>query len=178
MMTPPEVVTSQIQQSTAREGLDERSRQFDALMGLYRDALGQQQGAAGGMTNLVNSYQQAFGEAQAKNLARNQQMLGMADQVTGQRAADIRSDYAKQGANVFQNLARLGMSNTTVAPTMQLGVQREQQSALNRLSDEMLGTKLGVMGQFQHAAPPPEIYTSLIQAMAPNRSWPSFSGTM
>jgi hypothetical protein len=38
------------------------------------------------------------------------------------------------------------MSGTTIAPTMQLGVERERQSALNRTADEMQQTKLGIIG--------------------------------
>ena len=117
-----------------------------------------------GLENLVGSYNRAYGQAKTANEQRYQQMLGIAGQdyqrtagidqsmlnlagtTTGQREADIRSEYAGQSSNIMQSLARLGMGNTTVAPTMQMGVKREEQSALNRLADEMLGTRLGIMG--------------------------------
>jgi hypothetical protein len=85
--------------------------------------------------------------AEAASDARYQQMLDIADKTTGQRGADIRSDAAGQSAASMQRLARLGMGNTTVAPTMQMGIEREKQGALNRLADTMQGTKLGILGQ-------------------------------
>lgn len=86
------------------------------------------------------------GERQRGELEqRYGEMLGVAEQTTGQRAADIRTAYGQQQATGMQRLARLGMGGTTIAPTMQMGVQREQQSALNRLADQMQQTKLGLM---------------------------------
>ena len=99
----------------------------------------------GGMQSLVTNYNRAYGEAKSANEARYKQLLKIANQTTNQRASDIRSDYAGQQSGMMQNLARLGMANTTVAPTMQLGVQKEQQSALNRLADQMQQTKLGIV---------------------------------
>lgn len=100
---------------------------------------------AGALGGLVESYNQAYQSARTANEQRYQQMLGITDQTTQQRAADVRSAYGQQQAGMMQGLARTGMAGTTVAPTMQMGVQREQQSALNRLADQMQGTKLGIM---------------------------------
>jgi hypothetical protein len=107
----------------------------------------------GGMQSLVTNYNKAYGAAKAANEARYRQLLAIADQTTNQRATDIRSDYTGQQSNIMQRLARLGMSNTTVAPTMQLGVQKEQQSALNRLADTMQQTKLGIIERRKDAYP-------------------------
>jgi len=74
-------------------------------------------------------------------------MLGVIGETTGQRAADIRSEYAGREADIMQRLGRQGMAGTTVAPTLGMGVQREQESALNRLADLMQQRKLGVMEQ-------------------------------
>ncbi len=98
-----------------------------------------------GLQSMVGNYNAAYGEAKAANEARYQQMLGIADQTTSQRAADIRSDAGQQSANSMQQLARLGMGNTTVAPTMQMGIEREKQASLNRNADQMQKTKLGIM---------------------------------
>lgn len=118
-----------------------------------------------GLGGLVESYNQAYGEAKLANEQRYAEMLGIADedtrrqriqhqemlgltkQTTGQRAADIESDYARQQASEQQRLARVGMAGTTAAPTMREGIERYKQSALNRLADEMQGTQLGVMGR-------------------------------
>lgn len=107
----------------------------------------------GGLQSLVANYNTAYGQAKAANEARYQQMLDIANQTTNQRAADIQSSYAGQSANAMQNLARLGMANTTVAPTMQLGIEREKQSSLNRLADEMQQTKLNIINSRQDEYP-------------------------
>jgi len=107
-------------------------------------------GAAAGvgdsMQQMIDNYNRAYGEAKDVNEARYQQQLGIADATTGQRMADVSSAFGRQGSDIAQRLAGLGMSNTTVAPTMQLGVERERQSALNRTADEMQQTKLGIIG--------------------------------
>jgi len=111
------------------------------------------QQAASGLSSLVSSYNQAYEQAKAANEQRYQQLLGIADQTTQQRAADVRSAYGQQSADVMQQLARTGMANTTVAPTMQMGIQREQQSALDRLADQMQQTKMGVIERRTDAYP-------------------------
>ena len=110
--------------------------------GMQRRA-GRQAGSA--LSQLIGQYNTAFGEAKSANEARYQQLLNIANATTGQREADLRRDYGQQQANMMQGLARTGMANTTVAPTMQMGIQREQQSALNRLADQMQQTKLGII---------------------------------
>jgi hypothetical protein len=121
--------------------------------------------ASQGLSALVNSYNQAFGAAKAANEQRYQQMLGIADQTTGQRMADIRGDYEGQRADVMQNLARLGMANTTVAPTMATGIEREKQASLNRAADQLQGTKLGIMERRTDEYPNANIITSLFSML-------------
>jgi hypothetical protein len=99
----------------------------------------------GGYESMIENYNKAFGAATEGNEARYQQMLGIADQTTDQRLADVSSAYNQRGSDIQQKLASLGMANTTVAPTMQFGVDRERQSALNRTADEMQQTKLGLI---------------------------------
>jgi hypothetical protein len=121
------------------------------------------QEALGGLSSLIANYNTAYGEAKRMNESRYQQMLDIIDQTTGQRAADIRSSYGNQRASTMQNLSRLGMANTTVAPTMQMGYQREQESALNRLADDMQGTKLGVIERRTDAYPDQSMLLNLMQ---------------
>lgn len=52
-----------------------------------------------------------------------------------QRKADVRADAAKQKASIGSQLSRLGMANTTVAPTMGQGVNREMNAELNRVAE-------------------------------------------
>jgi hypothetical protein len=150
-----------------QETLSENARQFNERMNLWNQYNVNQQQAGTGLNSLINTYNQSFAAAQSANLQRNNQQLGLVDQVTSQRAADIAQQYHQRGADVFQNLARLGMANTTVAPTMESGVMREKQAALNNLTDQMLGTKLGVAQNFKYAAPDAGITQSAIQALTP-----------
>ena len=101
--------------------------------------------AVSGVDRLVESYNQAYSEARGANEARYQQLLGITDQTTGQRAADIRSDASEERSDLQQGLARTGLSNTTVSPTLTAGVRRREQESLNRLADQMQGTKLGII---------------------------------
>jgi len=120
------------------------------------------------LQNLVNQYNKAFQEARSANEARYQQLLDIASRTTGQREIDIRQDYGGMGADISQRLARLGMANTTIAPTMQMGVQREMQSALNRLADEMQQTKLGIIERREDIYPRSDIIMQLAQMLGAN----------
>ncbi|KKL28204.1 hypothetical protein LCGC14_2377490 [marine sediment metagenome] len=103
------------------------------------------QEAIGGVERLVEEYNKAFGEAKGANEARYQQLLGITDETTGQRAADIRSRSLEERSDLEQGLARTGLSNTTVSPTLTAGSRRREESSLNRLADQMQGTKLGII---------------------------------
>lgn len=112
----------------------------------------------------VASYNKAFAQARLANEQRYQSMLGIADedyaasgrgyqamlrtvgQETGQRAADIRSETEGQVSDYRQQQARLGLSNVS-QPSIVGGIRREGQSNLNRLTDALLGRKLGVQQQ-------------------------------
>lgn len=128
----------------------------------------QQRGAAQAGTaalgGAVGQYNRAFGQARTANEQRYQQMLQIADQdyaqqgrgyqamlgtigqETGQRAADIRSETESQVSDYRQQQSRLGLSNV-YQPSIVGGIRREGQSNLNRLTDALLGRKLGVQQQ-------------------------------
>ena len=133
-----------------QKSLEEQQREFNVGQANYQQQLAAQQLAAQqagqGLSGLVNEYNQAFAEAKSSYEQRYQQMLGIADQTTNQRQADIRTQFAQQAASGVSNLQRLGMANTTLAPTLQQGTKREESSALNRLADQMQQTKLGIIG--------------------------------
>lgn len=127
----------------------------------------QQRAAAAGtaaLSGAVGQHNVAFGQARTANEQRYQQMLRIADQdyaqqgagyqrmlatigqETGQRAADIRSETEQQVSDYRQQQARLGLSNV-YQPSIAGGIRREGQSNLNRLTDALLGRKLGVQQQ-------------------------------
>jgi hypothetical protein len=115
-----------------------------------------------GLQSLVDKYNQAYTEAKNANEQRYNQMLGIANQTTNQQATDIRSQYAQQAAQGMQNLNRVGMGNTTVGNTMNLGIQNQQSQALNRLADQMQQTKLGIINSRQDPYPNASSLQSII----------------
>lgn len=131
----------------------------------------------------LEDYKRRYGLAEQGVENRYQQMLGIAGKTTGQREADIREAYKGKRANVAQRLARLGMANTTVLPTELRGQEREEQSALNRLADEMQRTQLGIIGGREPGYPKSDIL-SILAGLAPttatsnqqNRTAPYFGG--
>ncbi len=163
-----------LQATSAREQREMEQAQFGQQMGFYQQMLGQQQQQMGGLSGMINQYNQAFQQAKAANEQKYQQALGVVGTTSGQQRADVLSQYQGQRASAMQRLSRIGMANTTVAPTLQAGIQREQQGALNRVSDQMMQARLGVMQGFQYKYPEPGITQAAIDAMAPRFQFPSF----
>ncbi|KKN32859.1 hypothetical protein LCGC14_0809440, partial [marine sediment metagenome] len=122
-------------------------------------------GMQSGIGRLVESYNKAFGEARGANEARYQQLLGITDETTGQRAADIRSRGIEERSDLEQGLARTGLSNTTVSPTLTVGSKRRESEALNRLADTMQGTKLGIIERRTDAFPDPAALRSALGSL-------------
>ena len=166
--------TGQANKAIAAMEIAGQERHWADQLALYRDILGQQQDQTGSLGGVVDQYNKAFAEAKAANEAKYKQALGLTDQVSGQQAADIRSQYTNQRSSALQNLARSGMSGTTVGATLSKGIAGDEQSALNRLSDQLLQQKLGVMQGFEYKSPESAVPTALINAMAPQYSFPSF----
>ncbi len=104
-------------------------------------------------------------EANEANEARYQQLLGISGATTGQRAKDITSDFANQQSMAMQNLAGLGLANTSGASTIRGGFGRRKSEALDRLADTMQQTKLGIIERRTDAAPDLGSYTALAQLM-------------
>lgn len=84
--------------------------------------------------------------AQEAGRSSYEEMLGLAGETSGQRTADIEQAAVGQRATIAQQQARLGMSGTTVGHTLGEGVGRWEQAEKSRLADQLLGTKLGIMG--------------------------------
>ena len=153
--------------------LAQQDRQWREKLEFYKDLLGKRNIQTDQLGGIVNNYNEAFAQAKAANEAKYNQALSLPDQYSGQRAADIRSQYANQRSAALQNLARTGLGNTTVGSTLTQGLAREQTSALNRLSDQVLQQKLGVMQNFEYKYPETAIPTALITALTQQPNWPS-----
>lgn len=125
------------------------------------ERMGTARAGARGLSRLIGSYNRAYGQARTANERRYQEMLGLTERTTGQRAADIRAEGVGEEANIMQQLARTGMAGTTVAPTMREGARRWTSEKLNRLADTMQGTRLGIMERRTDAYPESGMITSL-----------------
>jgi len=123
-------------------------------------------GVRSGWDALVENYNKAYGEARAANESRYQQMLGIADQTTQQRATDVRSSFSDARAASSQKLGRLGMSGTTVGSTLDRGSMREEESSLNRLADQMQQTKLGIIERREDKYPDQGSLVNLLSGAA------------
>lgn len=125
-----------------------------------QQAAGAKAGAKG-LSSLVGSYNKAYGRARTANEQRYQQMLGIMDKTTGQRAADIRSEGVGEQANIMQRLARQGLAGTTIGATQRAGARRGTSAELNRLADTMQGRRLGIMERRTDAYPQAGMITNL-----------------
>ena len=163
-----------MQAATARGQTQMQGGMFLMKLDAWNRMLQQQQKQAGGLSGMINEYNQAFQEAKTANEAKYQEALGVVGTTSGQQRADVFKQYGMQESSAMQNLARLGMSGTTIAPTLRSGIQRERQSALNRVSDAEMQARLGVMGGFEHKYPESGVTQAAIQATASGWQFPSF----
>lgn len=115
-----------------------------------------------GLSRLVGNYNRAYAQAKTANEQRYQQLLGIADKTSGQRAADIRSGAGTEKANIFQRLARSGLGSSSVGNVEAAGVNRRKEEALDRSADLLQGTKLGIIERRQDPYPDQASLASLI----------------
>jgi hypothetical protein len=110
-------------------------------------------GVQAGMSALVNQYNRAFAQAKSQNEQRFEQMMGIANATTQQRAADIRTQGQQRIGDIRQRLARSGLGGSSVGNVEEEGIARSTSSQLNTLADAMQQTKLGILQQQQPAYP-------------------------
>ena len=161
-----QTISSQMtQQKSAIAQREMAQEQWDWQKRIYGQQARMASQAGAGLTGMIDQYNTAYGEAKTANEARYQDMLGITDRTSGQRSADIRSDFAGQQSNMMQRLAGLGMANTTVAPTLGAGIERDKQAALDRSADSLQGTRLGIMERKTDAYPESDMIMALVQAI-------------
>ena len=148
------------QRLAMRSGLLDEAKWQQQKKWYAERAAGAKKGAKG-LSALIGSYNKAYGRARTANEQRYQEMLGIMDQTTGQRATDIRSEGMGEQANIMQRLARSGMGGSTVGATLRAGVRRGTQSNLNRLADTMQGRRLGIMERRTDEYPQAGMITAL-----------------
>lgn len=95
------------------------------------------------LMNKANQANEArYGDILGQYGQRFDRNMGMLEGVGAQAKADINDSSNAQRASMMQRLTDLGMSNTTIAPTMAMGVERERVANQNRLADQLATQKL------------------------------------
>ncbi len=98
----------------------------------------------GAYADILKGYNDRYGVA-----------MGNLNNAGAQAAADINDGALAQGAAVQQNLVSSGLAGTTIAPTMQMGVERERNNSQGRLQEQLrqerLSTQAGLSGDVLRA---------------------------
>lgn len=105
--------------------------------------------------NLMKEFQDAFDKANAANESRYQEILGgyknrrtraLTDlQGSGdQERKDIMSRFAGLGSRQSQDMVSRGLSGTTIKPTMEQGLMREQADATGALDERLRQQRIGL----------------------------------
>jgi hypothetical protein len=153
----PPVGTSADYQAAIRQ-MESMKKSYKPLLRIRQDIP-----SGGAAKDAMIEYQLAYNEARKANEDRYQEMLNIADRTTGQRAADIQTAYNAKAAAGQQRLVNTGLANTTVAPTMALGYEREKQAALDRNADAQQQTRLGIMERRTDDYPDSGVLLNLLQ---------------
>jgi hypothetical protein len=148
------------------------SEQWDMQKDLLRKQIAASREGASGLQAMVGQYNTAYQEARAANEARYREMLGIADTTVDQRTADIRSAGASEKADIMQQLSRLGMAGTTVAPTLKRGVESETQKRIDRSKQQLAGMRIGVRERRTDEYPRSDIIMALAQALGSSPAGP------
>lgn len=111
---------------------------------------------------LTKEYQDALDEAKRQNEERYQQALQNLEGVGVQQTADVNTRFDSSRSAVNQNLVNAGLSGTTVLPSMQRGVERERQDALNRLAAMLAREKNQVILSRDDIPPDLQMYANLM----------------
>ncbi len=114
---------------------------YKPLVGNLLSAFGMNQQAD--RKRLDQGYQSLLGNI--KGLQGN--LLGQIDQTGQARTGQINQDYTDTVNNSRARLSDRGIGGSTFDLTAGLGAQRNRQTSLNQLSDNLLGQKMNVQNQ-------------------------------
>jgi len=110
------------------------------------------------LQGMFQQYGTAFNVGQKAKLANYQRVLtaaqgrydtgmGMLEGAGKQEEADIKSRWGSEANRGMQDLITRGLTGTTIAPTMRMGYQRQQEAELGRLQQSLLEQRLGYHSQ-------------------------------
>jgi hypothetical protein len=155
-----QVQSAKLAQQASLAATAEQKREYDLKYSSWKDVFAQEKEQYSSITNMLNEYQKQYATAVASNLQKYQEELATVRGVSGQAAADIRSSYAAKESSMQQNLARLGMSGTTIGASLSTGLERSKSAALTTQRDTDLKTQLAVMQGYNYT---PSVDASVLQ---------------
>lgn len=110
--------------------------------------------AGGGNTaSIISDYEAKYNTARQANESRYQDILNQyrsrydramqnLEGAGTQQRADLNTQYDALGSRTGQDLVSRGLAGTTIAPSMQAGVERERAGARGRLDETLLNQRL------------------------------------
>lgn len=121
-------------------------------------------GGAGGsgqpsfMDNLFGAYQDAYNQGVKTNEQRYQDILGgyrdrygqaqgELDKLGATERANVERGFTAQSTAAQQDLMSRGVGQTTVAPTLQAGIERQKQQSLQSVEEGLARERLGTLSQ-------------------------------
>lgn len=103
----------------------------------YQDRSNQyQEGAAGLRDDVLGGYD-----------ARYQRNMNAIQNLGQQEATDIQRRYGELKSANKQDMVNRGLTGTTIMPTMDQGIAREQEGALSRLNERLISQRIGLDSQ-------------------------------
>ena len=73
---------------------------------------------------------------------------GLLSKLSDQELQDLLASFRGTGSQMQQDITSRGLSATTILPSMRMGLQRQQQAAVNSLNDQRTRQQLDVLGQY------------------------------
>ncbi len=122
---------------------------------------------------LMHEYQTAYDEARQANIERYEEGLALLDQVGAERRGEIERRFTGLQTQAQQDLVGRGLRGTTVAPTMQAGIERHQQDALTMLGSQLAQQRLAWVGDRMDLYPELHPYLNLMQMYGEYGAGPS-----
>jgi hypothetical protein len=98
-----------------------------------------QSASGGGYTSSGASqlYQQRYAQA-----------TSLLDQLSDQQRKDLLASYSGLAGQATQGLMSRGLAGTTILPSMQAGILRQRQGAMNNLNDQIARERMAAMSSY------------------------------
>jgi hypothetical protein len=129
----------------AARSLDQYGAGSDAIMGGYSDLAGSLPGQYGSRAeDIFGRAESGYGDIVGGFSGRESDLLGMLEGAGDQARKDIDQDFAESESSRMQDLARRGLTGSTVSSSIAAGTERDKQDAIGRLNEALRGERVGL----------------------------------